>query len=878
VLTHRPPRRLNPAPLQIRVLLKHKQWETRVASAKTIAHICEGVKHATVADVARLEGVTVEDAFEFATRLPPPSEDDEDGAGDLAFAEFDIVGVLERAAPLLAAKSGDSDFGVGVNDADDKTRTKAERLRIAKQTLKQRLGMALDSTLEGAADETGGYRHGKRNSEGHTRAAGEPAGAPSQDGRANLDVDKFVDVDDLVGEEDVDEVELEQAADAKVDASDLAQLSARERNRLKRKMKRGVKDEAAGLGPRTKKGRKANGGSSGVEEDPEGTARLAAEAAEEEDEAAEVEAGGWPLTRTCESLAYSLFSPRWEERHGAAAALREVLRAHAASAAVPAPPPRAVAVEAGTAARAARRNAGWLEDAAVRLLCVLSLDRFGDYVGDGVVAPVRETGAQALGAGLLPLPPKAVEAVVGAILVLLRRPEWEVRHSALLALRYVLAARDALAPILLPAAVPAATRALDDRDDDVRGAAAEALLPAARHLPSHPEFPPLLAGLWGVLGRLDDPDLLTSPSNVPVMRLVSALYAFPETLLTPPRGPGSALRDVVPSLFPFAAHPIAAVRSAVWTTLRQLINASPSPSPSPGMPGETRVGSRSWVDDIATTAMRVSFQAALLEEDAETAAAAAAAWTDLCGAASSGAVAAAVDEHVASWCALAATTVDARPNPALLCVVSLKSGEEITGADDRAPTSTSEWVVGTVGRLRAVDALSKVAGAMGAPLQGDFGDASSRSRALETFEAQVMRLLRDGSATKRATGAFLLTRWLDAVPPGAPKPSLRAPGARLGEILAATNPAYPSAPSPVPYTEVSALVARVKRESAGLLRAAAEHGVTPTTEEVPSPAADGFGAEHAETLAAAIPAVGFSHPFFFLGNFFREFFFWKFFF
>ena len=107
------------------------------------------------------------------------------------------------------------------------------------------------------------------------------------------------------------------------------------------------------------------------------------------------------------------------------------------------------------------------------------------------------------------------------MLALLQRKEWEVRHSALLALRYVLAARETLAPRLLPAALPAAAVALDDKDDDVRGAAAEALLPAAHHLPDHPGFPPLLASLWGLLGRLDDPDLLTSPSNVPIMRLIA---------------------------------------------------------------------------------------------------------------------------------------------------------------------------------------------------------------------------------------------------------------------------------------------------------------------------------------------------------------------
>ena len=40
--------------LQIRGFLKNKQWETRVAAAKAVSFICEGIHHATVADIARL--------------------------------------------------------------------------------------------------------------------------------------------------------------------------------------------------------------------------------------------------------------------------------------------------------------------------------------------------------------------------------------------------------------------------------------------------------------------------------------------------------------------------------------------------------------------------------------------------------------------------------------------------------------------------------------------------------------------------------------------------------------------------------------------------------------------------------------------------------
>ena len=42
-------------------------------------------------------------------------------------------------------------------------------------------------------------------------------------------------------------------------------------------------------------------------------------------------------------------------------------------------------------ARAAREsNAAWIEDCLVLLLCVLALDRFGDYGSDQVTAPVSD--------------------------------------------------------------------------------------------------------------------------------------------------------------------------------------------------------------------------------------------------------------------------------------------------------------------------------------------------------------------------------------------------------------------------------------------------------------------------------------------------------
>ena len=51
-----------------------------------------------------------------------------------------------------------------------------------------------------------------------------------------------------------------------------------------------------------------------------------------------LEEGSWPFQRLCDRLCVDVLDPRWEVRHGASVALREVLRGQAASAGVMAPP------------------------------------------------------------------------------------------------------------------------------------------------------------------------------------------------------------------------------------------------------------------------------------------------------------------------------------------------------------------------------------------------------------------------------------------------------------------------------------------------------------------------------------------------------------
>lgn len=125
------------------------------------------------------------------------------------------------------------------------------------------------------------------------------------------------------------------------------------------------------------------------------------------------------------------------------------------------------------------QNRTCLQDYALRLLCVLALDRFGDFVSDQVTAPVRETCAQALGnhklLQQLSLPGSLINShhagallkhmhtqdvcrVLAVILALTQREEWEVRHAGMLGLKYLVAVRKDLVETVLPDVLPAILR------------------------------------------------------------------------------------------------------------------------------------------------------------------------------------------------------------------------------------------------------------------------------------------------------------------------------------------------------------------------------------------------------------------------------------
>lgn len=312
----------------------------------------------------------------------------------------------------------------------------------------------------------------------------------------------------------------------------------------------------------------------------------------------------WPYERMCEFLMIDLFDPTWEIRHGAAMGLREVVRLQGKGAG---------RVFGKTRAQNDMANKAWLNDLACRLLCIFLLDRFGDFVSDNVVAPIRETVGQTLGALLSHLPDESVVSVYAILYRMimqhdlgLGRQVWEVCHGGMIGLKYLVAVRtDVLLkmPQLMDGVISAVMKGLGDDDDDVRAVSAATLIPIADDFVKHrsdESLTMLVNIVWNCLSNLQD-DLSASTGSV--MDLLAKLCTFPPVLEAMKRNAErdveSSFEKLVPRLFPFLRHTITSVRSAVLRALLTFLR----------LDGRNHNG---WVDGKA---MRLIFQNILVERN-----------------------------------------------------------------------------------------------------------------------------------------------------------------------------------------------------------------------------------------------------------------------
>ncbi|KAI8999803.1 SNF2 family N-terminal domain-containing protein [Gaertneriomyces semiglobifer] len=543
---------------RVLVHLRSPDWHTRVAAGLAIEEIAKSVPQwdppAPVPSVVKLQE-------------PDTSEN-----CLLTFDDLDIRDVVENSSPLLssAGKEFDPHF-----EMDPK-----ERIDMQRRELRARLGIGTEF-MKDLVEENDVAVHGPELT-GATPKEHQPGEGPSGQNSG--------------GDEEVG----------------LAGLSARERALRKRKLRMGVKERASkvrvvDVGPRSRKSVgsvDAKPVAIKVKHEDEdslmsGRSMVGSPVCEEVQNANKVvidpkikmelntttgnhEIGTeWPFEGLCEQLCLDLFSPSWETRHGAAVGLRSILKHHGSGCG------RLIGLDRKANIH---RHRVWLEDCAVRLVCVLALDRFGDYGNDQAVAPVRETAAQALGVVMQCSPADlCMKTIELGLLKLLQASgngaatvvgsEWQVRHGALVGLKYWMAVRqDLLDKILMSAdgvetqVFQAIVNGLQDSDDSVRAVASSSLLPVSKLLtrifPTHIVFHSVVLTLWDSLQELDD---LTSATSS-VMDLLSQLMTAPGMMeLMRSEGPES-LQTYVTRLYPFFRHAIVAVRQAVLRTVSTFID------------------------------------------------------------------------------------------------------------------------------------------------------------------------------------------------------------------------------------------------------------------------------------------------------------------
>ncbi|XP_071538423.1 TATA-binding protein-associated factor 172 isoform X2 [Panulirus ornatus] len=502
---------------RIHTYLSSKSWDVRIAAGLAVEAIIDNVPQWNP------QPLPVEQEFQNEDFIKPSS-------GRLSLGKFSISHVLQKGSYLMAA---DEKFF----EAEDEKipMDPAERIACQRRLVNQRLGLDIAEAM--GVDTQNIF---------------------SNDDLVESQVDGVTQVDSQ-GKDTVMNIVRKEMKSAGL------AMSSRELNRARRKAKLlarqksvDVSEYVADDGPEKKRMRVT----SVVSTDQVGS---------DDEERMVVDEGPlgiypgeegseWPLENFCDNLTTDLFSPSWETRHGAATALRHIIRIHGQGGGK---------ATYHTKEQLDLSHQAWLEDMAVRLVCVLALDRFGDFVSDQVVAPVRETCAQVLGGVLHLLSEDGVYGVLTLLETMLLWREWEARHGGLLGLKYLLAVRDDLRTKLLTHTYPHIYKGLLDEMDDVVAVAASCLVPVADSvvlLLEKEVVMKLVATLWDALLDIDD---LTSSTNS-ILMLLAKLLAHPGNS----DSIRSNLSELVPRLWPFLYHSSSSVRGSALKTLDTLTACS----------------------------------------------------------------------------------------------------------------------------------------------------------------------------------------------------------------------------------------------------------------------------------------------------------------
>ncbi|KAI9785144.1 MAG: TATA-binding protein-associated factor mot1 [Geoglossum umbratile] len=595
--------------------LRSKSWDTRIAAAKAIGGIVDNAERFDPnADEGPVRPDEQDPSIKREGNDSPPTPTSED---QLQLEALDVSSILKFGKKLLSSAGKEYDYSLAALDP-------AQRLAIQKKNLTARLGLGgeyMDEDLVTEKDFAANTMHGLPTPRidttlGHMSISRNnsiaspsvhPAMSPhdplvqtptDESGLSKRQLNQLKRKAKMSAKSHANKVRVVDLSSRRPSVADPQTPSVPEPYAIKSE----VKAEESGNVQDYFSLERASGGDddSKVIQEFKGPAIPEASALQAEPEAEGIE---WPYERLCEFLMVDLFDHSWDIRHGAAMGIREVIRIHGAGA----------GREGGkTRKENDKLNRQWLDDLACRLCCVFMLDRFGDYISDNVVAPVRETVGQTLGALLIHLPVESVNFVFHILYRLVMQDDlglssqiWEVCHGGMIGLKYLVAVRNDLLlkdNELIDGVVRAVMKGLGDFDDDVRAVSAATLIPIAEEFVSL--RPQALNGLinivWDCLSNLRD-DLSASTGSV--MDLLAKLCSFPQVLdamrNNASSDPNQSFALLVPRLYPFLRHTITSVRSAVLRALMTFLDIE----------GE---GTKGWVNGKI---LRLIFQNLLVERN-----------------------------------------------------------------------------------------------------------------------------------------------------------------------------------------------------------------------------------------------------------------------
>lgn len=480
-----------------------------------------------------------------------------------SFDKFNLDLILDKGARLLGSEG--KEFDVIENESGDQT----EVLKKQRALLNEKLGFSAAKTL-------------------------------------GLDFDDMVTLEDMAPlkqpkkENEPQKLNVQELINSHQASSSQCGMSSREMNRAKRKARQNQLSRSNSVHePELKKSKTESNGKSyfANEPIPDGLGVW-------------IDATEWPLEAFCTKLFIDLFNVRWEIRHGSAVALRELMKTHISGGG------RSVYMSDDEQKSAHNK---WLEDVALRLLCVLALDRFGDYVSDQVVAPVRETCAQVLGTVLKEMTDDTlVRETIGTLQKYMKGKDWEVRHGGILGFKYFVVVRDDLIGDYLPKIISNVLDGLLDAVDDVSSVSASTLIPIAQHLPqklSRQQVSEIVKMLWDLLLEQDE---LAAACNC-YMGLLAAILSLPNASQWVEMEP---MENLIPRLWPFLSHPSSSVRRSTLLTLKQLtqdINNATSGNSSNHANAvassnlQINFGVRNWTSALLQEALRHVYQRILVE-------------------------------------------------------------------------------------------------------------------------------------------------------------------------------------------------------------------------------------------------------------------------